>query len=83
MSHSKVILTPDELIEPKAIMEDNLPRNGGLWPEYAHTMFLCVDSFCDGLAVGHLHSYCFSQAIQFNSIDQVLSIAAYETRPIH
>ena len=55
-------------------MEDEIPRNGGLWPEYAHTMFLCVDSFYEGIAAGHLYCYCFPESLHFNGIDHLLTI---------
>lgn len=30
------------------ILEDDIPRDGGKWPEYASTMLLCFDGWGGG-----------------------------------
>ena len=47
-------------------------RNGGQWPEYAHTLKICVDSFDAQLAEGTLFTYYFENAWAFHSLDQLL-----------
>jgi len=61
-----------EIQEAGHIAEDAIPRNGGLWPEYAHTLKICVDSFDEQLAVGALYTYYFENAWDFHSLDQLL-----------
>lgn len=62
----------DNYLKPRYIAEDDIPRDGGLWPEYAHTIMLCVDSFEDGLAQGRVHTFFFSDEARFSSLDQML-----------
>ncbi|WP_298029774.1 hypothetical protein [uncultured Dysosmobacter sp.] len=50
----------------------NNARGGGLWPDYCHTMLICVDSFQNRLAAGRLYTYCYSYARIFHSLDQML-----------
>lgn len=71
MNQRDIILVPETVL-PKAIMTDDLPRNGGLWPEYAHTLFLCVDRYENGLAEGRLHGFCVPEPRLFLSLDQML-----------
>ena len=66
-----IILCNDERLSPRAISEDGLLRNGELWPEYAHTLMLCVDSFDRELAAGRLYSFCIQGPLPFNSLDQM------------
>lgn len=54
------------------IAEDDIPRGGGLWPEYAHTMKICVDSFEENLASGMLCNCYFEEHLPFHSLDQML-----------
>lgn len=54
------------------IAEDAIPRNGGQWPEYAHTLKICVDSFDAHLAEGTLFTYYFENTWDFHSLDQLL-----------
>lgn len=62
----------DNYLTPRYIAEDDIPRDGGLWPEYAHTIMLCVDSFEDGLAQGRIHTFFFGDEARFSSLDQML-----------
>lgn len=67
-----IILCNEELLRPRAISEDTILRNGGVWPEYAHTLMLCVDSFEQELAVGRLYSFCIEKPFFFHSLDQMI-----------
>lgn len=58
MTRDDVILLEDNLASPKSIQENAIPRNGGRWPEYCHTMLLRVDGFENELARGRLYSFC-------------------------
>lgn len=49
MEHSKEAAW-GEMQKAGYIAEDAIPRNGGQWPEYAHTLKICVDSFDAQLA---------------------------------
>lgn len=74
MQQDDVILVDATVIVPKSIQEDAIPRDGGLWPEYAHTMMICVDSCEDGLVNGRLYSHCFPETRTFHCLDQMLLI---------
>lgn len=66
------IAVGSELLAPKYIAEDDTPRDGGRWPEYASTMVICVDSYENGLAGGRLHNFCFREPDSFASLDQLV-----------
>ena len=71
MSEQCIEIGNDVLI-PKYIAEDDIPRDGGRWPEYANTMMICIDSFENGLASGRLHNFYFEETDSFSSLDQLL-----------
>lgn len=71
MSEQCIEIGNDVLI-PKYIAEDDIPRDGGRWPEYANTMMICIDSFVNGLASGRLHNFYFEETNTFSSLDQLL-----------
>ena len=62
----------NDVLTPKYIAEDDIPRDGGRWPEYANTMMICIDSFENGLASGRLHNFYFEETNTFSSLDQLL-----------
>ena len=68
----KDLCIKDNYLKPKYIAEDDIPRDGGLWPEYANTIMLCIDSFEDGLAQGRIHTFFFNDNAHFFSLDQML-----------
>lgn len=68
----RVLRISDEILDAMYISEDTLPRDGGVWPEYASTMLICVDGNERGLLSGRLHNYCFQEAAAFASLDQLL-----------
>lgn len=72
MRRGDLILDGTAFAVPRSIQEDDLPRNGGPCPEYAHTLILCMDSFDQGLAAGRLYSFCLSDPCEFHSLDQLL-----------
>ena len=61
-------------IEQFCILEDDLPRNGGRWPEYASTMILCFDQWENDVAVGSLWTFFRSTPIPFRGLDHLLFI---------
>lgn len=72
MKEPKVIRIEPSAVSPRSIQEDELPRDGGMWPDYCDTMILCVDDFAGGLARGRLYSYCCPEPKLFRSLDQML-----------
>lgn len=54
------------------ILEDEIPRNGGRWPEYAATMLLCFDGWESGVAVGQLWTFYFKEPRPFLGLDSLL-----------
>lgn len=66
------IAVGSEFLAAKYIAEDETPRDGGRWPEYASTMVICVDSYENGLASGRLHNFCFREPDSFASLDQLV-----------
>ena len=61
-------------VERFCIFEDDLPRSGGLWPEYAATMILCFDRWVNDMAVGSLWTFFQSAPIPFRGLDNLLFI---------
>ena len=72
MRQRDVILDKTATVAPRSIQEDEIPRSGGRWPEYAHTLIVCMDRFEDGLAEGRIYSYCLPDERPFRSLDQLL-----------
>lgn len=70
--NEQCIVVGSDVLTPRYIAEDDIPRNGGRWPEYANTMMICIDSFESGLARGRLHNFYFEKADDFFSLDQLL-----------
>lgn len=70
--NEQCIVVGNDILLPKYIAEDDIPRDGGRWPEYARTMQLCVDSFEHGLAKGRLYNFYFEEQDTFASLDQLL-----------
>lgn len=61
-------------IERFCIFEDDLPRSGGRWPEYAATMILCFDQWENDMAIGSLWTFFQSTPIPFHGLDNLLFI---------
>lgn len=58
---------------PMLLVEDVIPHDGSIWPEYTHTMIISVDSFDQKLACGRLHTFYFEEiSVPFLSLDQLL-----------
>lgn len=49
MRRCNLILDGTAFAAPRSIQEDDLPRNGGPCPEYAHTLILCMAALTRGL----------------------------------
>lgn len=60
------------LLKDAAIMEDDLPRDGGIIPEYAATMVVIFTSYENRVPCGSIRSFCYSEAIEFCGLDQLL-----------
>jgi hypothetical protein len=60
------------MTEGHCIMEDEIPRDGGLWPEYAYTWFLCVDGLEADIAAGTIRSFCVKEPVPFHGLDDLL-----------
>ena len=71
MSEQSIVVR-DEFLTPKYISEDDIPRDGGRWPEYCNTMIISIDSFENRLASGCLCNFYFEDATPFSSLDQLL-----------
>ncbi len=54
------------------ILEDDIPRDGGKWPEYASTMLLCFDGWGGGTATGKLCTFYFREPHAFCGLDDLL-----------
>lgn len=61
-------------VERFCIFEDDLPRSGGRWPEYAATMILCFDQWENDMAIGSLWTFFQSTPIPFHGLDNLLFI---------
>lgn len=61
-------------VERFCIFEDDLPRSGDRWPEYAATMILCFDRWEDDIAIGSLWTFFQSTPIPFHGLDNLLFI---------
>lgn len=55
-----------------SIMEDDVPRDGGMWPEYAATMMICFHGIENGTAFGELWSFYFRKPRPFKGLDHLL-----------
>lgn len=64
----------EKIIEKFCIFEDNLPRDGGRWPEYASTMILCFDRLENDIPDGYLWTFYQSAPIAFHGLDNLVSI---------
>ena len=54
------------------IMEDDIPRDGGMWAEHAATLFICVNEWDKNIASGQLWSFCVQKPIAFYGLDDLL-----------
>lgn len=61
-------------VERFCIFENDLPRSGGRWPEYAATMILCFDRWENDMAIGSLWTFFQSTPIPFHGLDNLLFI---------
>lgn len=66
MDHN--VIDMKELLQNRYFAEDDLPRTGSIYPEFSHTMTICVDTFEHGLAQGRIHN----SETTFLSLDQML-----------
>lgn len=53
-------------------MEDDIPRDGGILPEYAATLFIGIDEMAADGASGQIWSFCYQVPISFVSFGNFL-----------
>lgn len=56
------------------IMEDDIPRDGGMWPEYAATMLICVSAIKNGRICGKLWTFYYKRPRLFRGLDELLFV---------
>lgn len=61
-----------EQLDARYLAEDDLPRDGGRYPEYSYTATICVDSFENRFAKGRLYSFLLPNPKKFYSLDQLI-----------
>ena len=54
------------------MMEDDIPRDGGILPEYAATLFICVDKWNADTASGKVWSFCYQKPVPFRGLGNLL-----------
>ena len=54
------------------IMEDDIPRDGGMWAQHADTLFIYVNEWDKSIASGQLWSFCVQKPIAFHGLDDLL-----------
>ena len=57
---------------PVSLSPDDIPRDGGIWPEYASTMVICFQGIDQGTAYGELWSFYYQDPRPFRGLDQLL-----------
>lgn len=57
---------------PISISPDDIPRDGGIWPEYASTMVICFHGIDHGTAYGELWSFYYQDPRPFKGLDHLL-----------
>lgn len=57
---------------PISISPDDIPRDGGIWPEYASTMVICFHGIDHGTAYGELWSFYYQDPRPFRGLDHLL-----------
>ena len=55
-----------------SILEDEIPRDGGKWPEYASTMLLCFDGWEGSVATGRLFTFYSGEPHAFCDLGDLL-----------
>lgn len=53
------------MISELCIMEDDIPRDGGILPEYAATLYIGIDEMAADGASGQIWSFCYQAPISF------------------
>ena len=44
------------MLEDYIIAEDDIPRDGGIYPEYTATMFIVIECYYNSIAKGYLQT---------------------------
>ena len=61
-------------IDKFIIMEDDIPRDGGRYPEYTYTILIGLQSFAGGIARGYVKSFHVEKLLFFRGLDQMIFI---------
>ena len=61
-------------IDKFIIMEDDIPRDGGRYPEYTYTFLIGLQSFAGGIARGYVKSFHVEKLLFFRGLDQMIFI---------
>ena len=61
-------------IEKFIIMEDDIARDGGRYPEYTYTFLIGLQSFSEGIARGYVKSFHVEKLLYFQGLDQMIFI---------
>ena len=61
-------------IEKFIIMEDEIARDGGRYPEYTYTFLIGLQSFSEGIARGYVKSFHVEKLLYFQGLDQMIFI---------
>ena len=61
-------------IEKYIIMEDDIPRDGGPYPEYTYTFLVGIQSFDGRAARGYVKSFHVEELLFFQGLDQMIFI---------
>ena len=55
-------------IEKFIIMEDDIARDGGRYPEYTYTFLIGLQSFSEGIARGYVKSFHVEKLLYFRGL---------------
>lgn len=66
--------TLQDFSQLRSILDDTIPRDGSIWPEYAATMLICFNGKKNGIAFGELWSFYFKEPRPFRGLDQLLFV---------
>ena len=60
------------MLEDYIIAEDDIPREGGIYPEYTATMFIVIECYYNSIAKGYLQTFYQEQPFPFFGLDNML-----------
>ncbi|WP_455650597.1 hypothetical protein [Enterocloster citroniae] len=60
------------MLEDYIIAEDDIPRDGRIYPEYTATMFIVIECYYNSIAKGYLQTFYQEQPFPFFGLDNML-----------